>query len=492
MHMRIKRYISLLIMMILLVMNTEAMDTSANAATVLSSKIKQVAIGGEHRMVVLENGELWGWGDNLYGQIGDGTDYNVITKPKKIMDGVATAKVSTDSTYVLKNNGELWGWGDIGARREMHTKKPVKQMDGVKGFYIGLWYVMVINDKNELWGWGANYNGQVGDGTLESVPKPKKIMDNVTKVYPDIRRTYAINDKGELWGWGNNKNGIIAVGRGEIVKEPIKVMDGVNDVFSSIEHVMVIKGNGELWGWGVNEHSRIGDGTKMDVLKPKKVIDEVKNAYFEKDHTFVIKTNGELWGWGRNNAGQIGAGFKKVNGIDDHVIIPIEISKPVKIMDDVVQLSISEGLTKAIKNNGELWEWGSIGNITLEEIGDNRFFNVFIEGFVPRKVMEDVVQAAAGRDHTIAVNKRGEVFAWGSNSLGQTGSDLYPDFVATPKKVIDGAEKIFVWGETTAVITTNGDLWSWGFNGNALVGDGTQKDVFLPKKILSINANVLK
>ena len=96
--------------------------------------VRYVKDGGWYTLAITENDELWGWGDNEYGQLGDGTVEESLY-PNKIMD-VKMVESSLKTTFAIKNNGELWSWGNTECMpgpvfvRPLST--PIKLMENVK------------------------------------------------------------------------------------------------------------------------------------------------------------------------------------------------------------------------------------------------------------------------------------------------------------------------------------------------------------------------
>ncbi|MCI5146199.1 MAG: hypothetical protein D3923_11885, partial [Candidatus Electrothrix sp. AR3] len=94
--------------------------------------VARVAAGRAYTVVVKCDGSLWAWGDNYYGQLGDGTSVN---KSSPVQIGAATdwQTVATgfDHTIALKKNGSLWAWGDnrygqLGDGTKVNKNKPVQ------------------------------------------------------------------------------------------------------------------------------------------------------------------------------------------------------------------------------------------------------------------------------------------------------------------------------------------------------------------------------
>ncbi|MBP9604764.1 MAG: chromosome condensation regulator RCC1, partial [Chromatiaceae bacterium] len=65
-------------------------------------------------MFIASDGSLWAWGDNQFGQLGDGTNTYRST-PTPVLTGVAVLAAGGYHTLALKTDGSLWAWGDNGS-----------------------------------------------------------------------------------------------------------------------------------------------------------------------------------------------------------------------------------------------------------------------------------------------------------------------------------------------------------------------------------------
>lgn len=140
---------------------------------------------------------------------------------------------------------------------------------------------------------------------------------------------------------------------GDIIQTtPIKVMENVAAVSMGDTYAAAIKTDGSLWMWGSNEHGQLGNGTTRQAFEPVKVMDDVVSVSVYggmfRAVTAAIKSDGSLWLWGNNEDGEI------IVGEAEH------ITRPVKFMDHVRSVDVGNRGIVAVQTDGSLWSWGKL------------------------------------------------------------------------------------------------------------------------------------
>ncbi len=369
-----------------------------------------IAAGGNHAGMVDENGSLWMWGDNSYGQLGNGgtTSTNV---PVKIMDDVVSVSASeyvngnlprTITSAAIKSDGSLWTWGVADSENVLNVlgngdkgnaivegnsgygiqiaiqNKPVKILDNVASVSIGGWCGLAIQKNGSLWAWG-NMGGDANNGFESNVPV--KVMDGVVSACAGPQCAAAIKTDGSLWLWGYD---LTADDGWPISKTPTKVMDSVAEVSigcaagsGAFAYIAAVKTDSSLWMWGT-DWGALGLPEEEDTLftrDPVKMMDGVAHVSAGTGNVAVVKTDGSLWLWGDNYSGQLGNGTREGS------------TSPVKAMENVSSVSVGKSATAgnkfilAVKKDGTVWSWGinsngelgngGKGNVTEEQdLGD--------------------------------------------------------------------------------------------------------------------------
>jgi hypothetical protein len=182
----------------------------------------KVSAGSYHTCAIDTNGSLWCWGDNWYGQLGDGTN---------VGKDVPVQVSGTNWFSVSAGDGHTCG----------------------------------IKTDEILWCWGDNWYGQLGDGTNVGKNVPVEVSGtNWVSVSAGGEHTCGIKTNGTLWCWGRNNYGQLGDGTNVGKNAPVRV-SGTNwvSVSAGKYHTCGVKTDGTIWCWGRNNYGQLGDGSLL-------------------------------------------------------------------------------------------------------------------------------------------------------------------------------------------------------------------------------------
>jgi alpha-tubulin suppressor-like RCC1 family protein len=374
---------------------------------------------------VQTNGTLWTWGDNTYGQLGQGDTYNraapqkvgTLTNWSKVLDNNLTA-------YGLKTDGTIWSWGynpqgQIGDGTTVNKSSPVQigtlttwidiNSNTVDGF--------AVQSNNTLWAWGPNGNGTLGDNTTTNRSSPVQIggYNGYTKVFSAYLGGYAITGLNIPYGWGSTVNysqTTTLFNPGTLsTSSPVQIggTTGVSSINAGNTVGAFIKG-GQLWMWGYNGTAQLGTGDTINRPGPNRVgsLSTWASVSVGNSHTLATKTDGTLWAWGLGTTGQLGQGSTT------------SYSSPVQVGTLTTWASVATVLgsaySAAVKTDGTLWVWGRNTEGQLGQVNATNYSS-------PVQVGTLTNWAAVSCDQytTIATKTDGTLWAWGQNTVGQVG-----------------------------------------------------------------------
>lgn len=322
--------------------------------------VVDVSIGYIGNILALTNdNKLWSWGDNGYGQIGDGT-MTYRQKPVCIIDDVY--KIYTDDyahCFAIKNDQTLWRWGSSIDDNIEHTyTTPEKLMDNVTEVASGPDFVLILKNDNSLWGLGYDSFGVLGDNSdiSGSSQVPVKIMDDVKRIKVKDYSCYAIKQDNSLWTWGDNQFGQLGYGKesDNIGTFPQKILDGVADVIAAAQSAYALMLDYSVYSWGSNEYGQLGRNLEIGIYTPGIVMDNIKELSSIDSHVLALDNTGYLYGWGYNWDSQLGSDESSENEESYAIYEPILLSR------NISKFTTTYNASCYINNSGELFILGYV------------------------------------------------------------------------------------------------------------------------------------
>ncbi len=257
-----------------------------------------VAAGHGSTYAVGSDGNAYAWGDNAQGDLGDGTQTYSSTPVRVDLPAGVTAKAvagGSDNGYAIGSDGNVyaWGWNGQGELGDGTTTGP--NLCGSSGTDNCSWSPVrvslpagvtatalstagepqpgnayAIGSDGNLYAWGDNTSGQLGDGTTTPSDTPVRVElpagVHPTAVSGGGYDGYAIGSDGNLYAWGFNGLGGLGNGTTVTSNTPVRVTlpAGVSPVALSGSQDgdgYVIGSDGNLYAWGYNVYGEVGDGT---------------------------------------------------------------------------------------------------------------------------------------------------------------------------------------------------------------------------------------
>ncbi|MEV4259647.1 hypothetical protein AB0J52_41355, partial [Spirillospora sp. NPDC049652] len=243
--------------------------------------VTQVAAGFDHSLAVTSDGRVLAWGRNVNGQLGDGSTTRRTTPVfVRLPRGVTVTRVAAGNYHslALTSDGRVLAWGDNmlgelgdGSRANQAAPVFVHLPDGVAASGVAASpgaQSFAVTSKGRLLAWGHNDIGQLGDGTTADRRTPVfaalPTEDTITQVAAGYDHSLALTSDGRVLVWGANKSGQLGPGRGSIQKEPIQADLPIGATITQIAvgsaHSLALTSDGRVLVWGANFYGQIGDG----------------------------------------------------------------------------------------------------------------------------------------------------------------------------------------------------------------------------------------
>ncbi len=367
-----------------------------------------------HTVGLHADGTVYTWGKNNYGQLGDSTTTERHT-PVKVKKGEysGTTYLGDDSnnkitavalgeyySIALATDGTVYTWGfnavgnlGDGSTDDSHT--PVKVLKGaysgttylgddsnnkITAVALGEYYSVALAADGTVYTWGNNSNGQLGDGTTNTIYTPVKVLEGeysggtylgddpsnkIIAVAMGYRYSIALVTDGTVYTWGRNTYGQLGDSTTTERHTPVKVLKGAysgttylgDDTSNKITsvalgevHSIALSADGTVYTWGYNGNGQLGDGTIIDKDTTIKVQDgeysgttylgddtnnKITAVALGKSHSIALAADGTMYTWGYNANGQLGDNTTtkrytpiKVHGVGNvgDLSLPVELT----------------------------------------------------------------------------------------------------------------------------------------------------------------------
>ena len=270
------------------------------------SRVVAIA-GGGHSLALLSNGTVVAWGYNAHGELGNGSDTgpdncagSPCSKTPVAVSGlshVVAIAAGDDYSLALLSNGTVMAWGDnlygqlgngnatgpdscVGSPCSK-TPVAVSGLSGVAAIAAGSFHSLAVLSNGTVVAWGDNAYGELGNaGHNSSTPVAVSGLSGVTQVAGGEYHSLALRSNGTVMAWGMNVYGQLGNGTIDTISTPhptptpVSGLAGVMQVAAGQYHSLALRSNGTVMAWGADAHDQLGNGTgESNSSTPREVVE---------------------------------------------------------------------------------------------------------------------------------------------------------------------------------------------------------------------------
>ena len=403
------------------IVNHPVIINDAPTKTYTEETVIEVALGTKHSVAITSSGRIFTWGDNEYGQLGNGTMKD------------SSTPIDITSQFNL-NEGETF------------TK-----------INMGYYNSSALTSEGRFFTWGYNGNGELGNGWGDHNPTP---TDITSKFNLDASETIEIisvgshhsaiaTSNGRVFAWGDNSTGQLGDGSNSTKSTPIEITkrfnlsrgDKILGLYLNGIHSTAVSSEGRVFTWGANLVGQLGNGTTKDKNKPVEITNLFNLSPEEKivtlnsgfGHLSAISSNNKIFVWGNNSYGSLGIGTLA------NQLSPLEITDYFDLTEDetVNCLSLGADYTIALTSANRLFSWGKN---TTGQLGDRTTTDKLIPSEISDQFAlasgETIARVSSSYWHSAVLTTKGRLFIWGGNDDGQLGIGKKTSFQSTPTEIV--------------------------------------------------------
>src|SRR5450756_958155 len=236
--------------------------------------------------IAVVSGSAWAWGDNGFGQLGNGTTADSNTP-------VAVSLPAGTTVTAIAGGG---------------------------------FHSLALTSSGQVLAWGYNFNGQLGNGTTadSSIPVAVSLPSGttVTAIAGGGQHSLALTSSGQVLAWGFNYSGQLGNGTTSTtgcfcISTPVAVSLPSGTTVTAIagggSHSLALTSNGQVLAWGYNGEGELGNGTTtiqsntpVAVSLPSgTTVTAIAGGF---SHSLALTSTGQVLAWGRNLEGELGNG----------------------------------------------------------------------------------------------------------------------------------------------------------------------------------------
>jgi alpha-tubulin suppressor-like RCC1 family protein len=287
--------------------------------------------GYVHTCGVTTSGAAYCWGDNYSGQLGEETASPAWYRASPAPVAGRDLKFTTLSTGVwhtcgVTASGAAYCWGDnffgqLGDGTNVARATPVPVAGALRFAAVsaGSFHTCGVTTSGAAYCWGDNRNAQLGDGTTDRRATPVPIAGGLafTTISAGHGHTCGVIPRGVAVCWGDDSSGQLGDGtatadHGLYRPYPARVVGvrGFASVSAGNVHTCGVTTRGAAYCWGYNVWGQLGDGTTAQRASPVRVTGRLRFAVVDAGSYFScgVTTGGAAYCWGENRDGELGDG----------------------------------------------------------------------------------------------------------------------------------------------------------------------------------------
>ena len=313
------------------VSSNSPIDITAKFVLQADETIEHVQSGLNYNAALSSKGRVFTWGENSYGQLGNGNLLSANT-PTDITGSFSLAANETItklitgaySQFAYTSSARIFAWGQNYSNNlgdgttsnrlspyDVSTTWQLQAGENVVTIASGFASTYVVTSLNRLLTWGLNDSGQLGNGTLSASTVPTDIMNKITwqegetvlKVFARGFSTFILTNQGRVFGFGNNSFYQLGDGTSNYKVTPYHLTAQFNlsegetivQIDSLAAHTLAVTSLGRIFAWGYNQAGQSGIGTlTMSTPSPTAHETIVDVYHFAVNETLPIQFNDEI------------------------------------------------------------------------------------------------------------------------------------------------------------------------------------------------------
>ncbi len=475
----------------------------------------EIRMGIYHACVRLESGAVECWGQNVFGQLGNGlTSSDIVPTPSPVLDldgsssdnfAVSLAVSTVPQSCVITEEGSMKCWGRAGGgalgdggtdlENKARPTEVLRADRSIVDLATASAHACALDSNGAVFCWGSDTLGQLGNGdepeTYQAYPVAVTGLDGVAAkaiaIDANGAQSCALLDTGAMKCWGNDNFGQLGDGDdGQGVEStPVSVLglDGSKEkvvgLMGGNSFACALLHTGEVRCWGRDAHGELGDGNddNGNEFSPATVssLDGLTSIAVAiaggQEHACAILSTGAVMCWGKNDVGQLGNAQRFTNAHVPSSVVTLD-----GLTSSASAIACGRDHSCALDSGGQVYCWGSDTN---GQLGDGDDGQGDEDEPVLISEIDDAVAVGAGYLSSFAIQADGSALAWGGDNFGSAGdgpADQSRKYLPVSVNYFGlnmPAVKIDAGADFVCGLDARGMVSCWGMSSSGQQGDGS-------------------
>ncbi|XP_062270450.1 retinitis pigmentosa GTPase regulator b isoform X1 [Scomber scombrus] len=292
----------------------------------------KIACGDEHTALITENGKLFMFGSNNWGQLGLGTKLTV-SKPTCVKalksEKVQLVACGRNHTLICTTQGRVFTAGGnsegqlgLGHCEERTAFQRVNFFDSrgpIRMLAAGSNTSAALTESGKLFMWGDNTEGQIGLGKESQASSPQEVSVGrpITWVSCGYYHSALVTATGALYTFGELDSGKLGLGTDQLAGHRLpqrvkSIKEPVTQVACGGGHTVALTED-NVFTFGLGQFGQLGHGTFIFESRLPRPVEHFRKGRVcavtcGENHTAIITDGGLLYTFGDGRHGKLGLG----------------------------------------------------------------------------------------------------------------------------------------------------------------------------------------
>ncbi len=185
--------------------------------------IIQISAGSYHTLALTNEGLIYSFGKNDYGQLGLG-NYDNINIPTLVLkiNNIIQISAGYNHSLALTNTGKIYSWGinstgqlGLGDNDDRNIPTLISNLNNIIQISAGARHSLALSNEGKIYSFGYNYYGQLGLGDYKWNNIPTLVTEapnNIIQISAGTKHSLCLTNNGYICSFGKNNSGQLGLG----------------------------------------------------------------------------------------------------------------------------------------------------------------------------------------------------------------------------------------------------------------------------------------